>query len=56
VLVVDDEPTVRMLVADVLTQLGYTAVEAEDGPSALNILATDLRIDLLISDVACRVV
>ncbi|WP_309242796.1 PAS domain S-box protein [Lichenibacterium dinghuense] len=51
VLVVDDEPTVRMLVADVLSDLGYGAVEAEDGPSGLKVLATAGRIDLLITDV-----
>ncbi len=32
VLVVDDEPTVRMLVTEVLEDLGYAAIEAEDGP------------------------
>jgi CheY-like chemotaxis protein len=31
VLVVDDEPTVRMLVTEVLAELGYTAIEASDG-------------------------
>ena len=31
VLVVDDEPTVRMLVVEVLQELGYTAIEAGDG-------------------------
>ena len=31
VLVVDDEPTVRMLVTDVLEDLGYTAIEAPNG-------------------------
>ncbi len=51
VLVVDDEPTVRMLVAEVLTNLGYAPVEAEDGPTALKILSSDLRIDLLVTDV-----
>ena len=30
-LVVDDEPTVRMLVVEVLEELGYTALEAGDG-------------------------
>ena len=30
-LVVDDEPTVRMLVAEVLEELGYVAIEAADG-------------------------
>jgi PAS domain S-box-containing protein len=51
VLVVDDEPTVRMLVAEVLTDLGYTAIEAADGAAGLKVLNSDLRIDLLITDV-----
>jgi len=51
VLVVDDEPTVRMLVAEVLEELGYTPIEAEDGPSALKVLRSDDRLDLLITDV-----
>ena len=37
VLVVDDEPTVRMLVTEVLEDLGYGAIEAADGVSALKI-------------------
>ena len=51
VLVVDDEPTVRMLVTDVLGDLGYGALESEDGPSGLKILQTGARIDLLVTDV-----
>ena len=51
VLVVDDEPTVRMLVADVLQELGYTAIEAADSPGGLKILQSDARIDLLVTDV-----
>ena len=51
VLVVDDEPTVRMLVGDVLTDLGYTAIEAADGAAALKIVTSDIRIDLLVTDV-----
>ena len=51
VLVVDDEPTVRMLVSDVLSDLGYAAIEAEDGASALRVLQSDARVDLLVSDV-----
>lgn len=50
-LVVDDEPTVRMLVADVLQDLGYTAIEAADGAGGLRILQSDARVDLLVSDV-----
>jgi PAS domain S-box-containing protein len=51
VLVVDDEPTVRMLVTDVLSELGYRSIEASDGVAGLKILQGTARIDLLITDV-----
>nr|WP_276082131.1 ATP-binding protein [Methylobacterium sp. GC_Met_2] len=51
VLVVDDEPTVRMLVTDILEDLGYTSIEAGDSAAGLKILQSDVRIDLLVTDV-----
>jgi signal transduction histidine kinase len=51
VLIVDDEPTVRMLVSDILQELGYNSIEASDGASGLQILQSKERIDLLITDV-----
>ncbi|MGU3539707.1 ATP-binding protein [Methylobacterium sp. A54F] len=51
VLVVDDEPSVRMLVAEVLEDMGYTVVEAADGAAGLKVLRSDARIDLLVTDV-----
>jgi PAS domain S-box-containing protein len=51
VLVVDDEPTVRMLVMETLEDLGYAAIEANDGPAGLAILQTAARVDLLVTDV-----
>ena len=51
VLVVDDEPTVRMLVAEVLGESFYNILEAGDGPAALKILESGQRIDLMITDV-----
>jgi len=51
VLVIDDEPTVRTLVAELLGEAGYSAIEAADGPSGLTLLQSDARIDLLITDV-----
>ena len=51
VLVVDDEPTVRMLVADILGDLGYVAVEAADSRAGLKMLESEARIDLLVTDV-----
>jgi hypothetical protein len=53
VLVVDDEPTVRMLVTEVLEDLGYAAIEAGDGASGLKVLQSDVRIDLLVTGSAC---
>jgi PAS domain S-box-containing protein len=51
VLVVDDEQTVRMLITDVLEELGYTAIDAGDGKAGLQILESKRQIDLLITDV-----
>jgi PAS domain S-box-containing protein len=51
VLVVDDEPTIRMLVTEVLQDLGYETIDAADGPSGLEILRSGRPVDLLISDV-----
>jgi len=51
VLIVDDEPSVRMLVAEVLQDLGYTALEAGDSIAGLKLLQSDARIDLMVTDV-----
>lgn len=51
VLVVDDEVVLRMLMLDVLQENGYRALEAMNGPTALKILESDQRIDLLVTDV-----
>ena len=51
VLIVEDDPAVRLLVSTVLKELGYGFVEAGDADTALPIIESDQRIDLLISDV-----
>jgi PAS domain S-box-containing protein len=51
ILVIDDEEPIRMLIADVLGEAGYRILEAGDGVAGLKILQSDLRIDLLITDV-----
>ena len=51
VLVVEDEPLVRLLIIDVLDELGYKALEAGDGPAGLRILQSPQQIDLLITDI-----
>ncbi len=51
VVVVEDDPAVRMLVVNVLDELGYTAHQAADARTALPLLESDLRVDLLVTDV-----
>jgi PAS domain S-box-containing protein len=51
VLVVDDEPAVRTLITEVLEGLGYAAIEVADATSGLKVLQSNVRIDLLITDV-----
>ncbi|MFC5359051.1 hybrid sensor histidine kinase/response regulator [Azospirillum himalayense] len=51
VLVVEDEPIVRMLLVEALREQGATVLEAEDGNEALTILNSPVGIDLLVTDV-----
>ena len=51
ILIVDDEPTVRMLLKDVLSELGYTVLDAADSIEGLETLRSNAQIDLLITDV-----
>jgi signal transduction histidine kinase len=51
VLVVDDEPLVRMVAVEILEELGYSVLEAEDAPSAFKVLNARPDIDLLVTDV-----
>ncbi len=49
VLVVDDEAAVRMVIVDVLGELGYQVIEATDAAAALRVLHAG-PLDLLITD------
>ena len=51
ILVVEDDPQVRMLVTVVLEDLGYAVEVVGDADGALPILASARRIDLLVTDV-----
>lgn len=51
VLVVEDEGVVRGLIVAMLSDLGYRALEAADGPEGLEILLSRRRIDLLVTDI-----
>ena len=50
ILVVDDFATMRRIVKNILTQLGFkNIIEADDGTTALNVLKSE-KIGLIISD------
>ena len=51
VLVVEDEPVVRGVILEMLSEQGYRTLQAVDGPSGLKILRSGARIDLLVTDV-----
>lgn len=51
VLVVEDDSHVRMIITDVLRELGYSCLEAGNGQAALPVLTSNTTIDLLITDV-----
>ncbi len=51
VLVVEDEPDLRRVVVDLLEDIGYTVLAADDGIAGLRIVDSKTRIDLLVSDV-----
>lgn len=51
ILVIDDEATIRMLVAEVLGEAGYHVIEACDGPAALDVIRSERAVDLVVSDV-----
>ena len=51
VLLVEDEEGVRAMAAEYLHDLGYTVLEAGNGPAALRLLHSGPRVDLLVTDV-----
>ena len=51
VLLVEDEAPLRMVIVDVLSDLGFTVLEAGDGRAGLRIVESKARIDLMVTDV-----
>lgn len=51
VLLVEDEPIIRVMAAELLRDLGCTVLEAPDGLAGLTLLRTHKPIDLLITDI-----
>lgn len=51
VLVVDDDPEVRVIVAECLEEAGFDTIQAENGLAALRLLAENRDVKLIISDI-----
>jgi len=51
VLVVEDEPENRLFIGLMLRTEGYDVLEAEDGPTALDVLSRETPPDLILLDV-----
>jgi CheY-like chemotaxis protein len=50
-LLVEDEPELRLMLADSLSAAGFDVVEAGDGDQAVEILERHPQIDLLVTDI-----
>ncbi|MHC2439792.1 hybrid sensor histidine kinase/response regulator [Bradyrhizobium sp. USDA 4451] len=51
VLLVEDDPSVRLLIGELLSELGYGTIEAPDSDTAIKLLESGRPIDMMISDV-----
>ncbi len=51
VLLVEDEPMVRMLLGEALGEIGCDTIEASDGVGGLRVMQDDKPVDLLITDI-----
>jgi PAS domain S-box-containing protein len=51
ILVVEDDATVRLIIHDVLAELGYNVLVTSDARQAIPFLQSERRIDLMVSDV-----
>jgi CheY-like chemotaxis protein len=51
ILVVEDEPFVRMMAVDMLEDAGYAVREAGTADEALSLLETDAKIDIVFTDI-----
>ncbi len=51
IVLIEDEHALRAIVEEVLREAGYRVLTAQDGPTGLQILNSDTRVDLLVTDV-----
>ena len=54
VLLIEDDSSVRLLIGEVLRDLGYACIEASEGQTAILALASNTRLDLMITNVGLQ--
>lgn len=50
-MVVEDDASIRLIVTEVLNELGYRSIEAVDATTVILILESQRRVDLLVTNV-----
>lgn len=50
ILVIDDEPRIAKILQEFLTRMGFDVIEALGGERAIEILNSDIKIDLIVLD------
>lgn len=51
IMVVEDEPTVRLVLRLILEREGFRVLDAEDGPMAIRLAENEPALDLLLTDI-----
>jgi two-component system, response regulator PdtaR len=51
VLLVEDQPLVRLMTADLLMEANFRVIEAADAAEALRVMKAEVQVDVLLSDV-----
>jgi len=51
ILIVDDIFTNRLLISEIIKELGHEVIEAENGQQAIDVLHSDVSIDIILMDI-----
>lgn len=52
ILVVEDEFLIRFMISEIMRDAGYTVIEAANADEAMDIIQSEVQLDLVFSDVA----
>lgn len=52
ILVVEDEFLIRFMISEIIRDAGYTVIEAANADEAMDVIQSEVQVDLVFSDVA----